>query len=162
MTMLSPHKSFDSPLYFDLVIPALPAMNHKQVLRLAALEVSKLIGISERILAERLHDREKEHPAAIGDGAAVMHLQLSGLQNALSVFIRLRQPVAMNAPDKADVDLVCLLLTPEREGSAYLRTLARASRLLRNEPVCIKLRNAADEKAIRLILEQSSQALMAA
>lgn len=160
--MLSSHKSFDASLTFDLVIPALPAMNHKQVLRLAALEVSKIIGISDRILTERLQDREKEYPAAIGDGAAIMHLQMSGLKNTLSVFIRLRQPVAMNAPDKTDVDLVCLLLTPEREGSAYLRSLARASRMLRNAPVCLKLRNAADEKAIRLILEQSSSALMAA
>lgn len=154
--MLSRMNASDSSIQFDLVISSMIAVNHKQVMRLAAQEVAKVIGITERILADRFVEKEKENPSAIGDGISILQLQMGSLQNSLNVFIRLKNPVAMGAPDNKDVDILCLLLTPEREGSAYLRTLARLSRLLRNERTCTKLRAAADEKAIRQILEQSS------
>lgn len=154
--MLARMNTSDSSIHFDLVIPSMVAANHKQVIRLAAHETAKLIGITDRILADRFAETEKESPSAIGDGIAITHLQMGSLQNAVSVFIRLKNPTAMGAPDNKDVDILCLLLTPEREGSSYLRSLARLSRLLRNERTCTKLRAAADEKAIRQILEHSS------
>jgi PTS system nitrogen regulatory IIA component len=91
-----------------------------------------------------------------------MQLPMSGLQNALTVFIKLKNPVDMAAPDSKPVDIVCVLMTPEREGPIYLRTMARLSRLLRNAAICERLRAAPDEKTIRMILDQSSTQLMAA
>lgn len=152
----------DSSIHFDLIIPSMVAANHKQVTRMTAHEIAKVIGITERILADRLTDMEKENPSAMGDGTAVTHLHISGLQNPMSVFIRLKTPIDIQAPDKQPVDIICLHLTPEREGAAYLRTLARISRLLRNAQICTRLRLASDEKEIRNILEQSSVQLMAA
>lgn len=160
--MNSPASRLDSVLTFDLVLPSLTAPNGKQLLYAAAKTISEKIGISVRILADRFKEAERTSPFTMGEGIAIMHLQISGLQNAMNVFIRLKHPVPMNAPDNEDVDLVCVLLTPAREGSAYLRTLARLSRLLRNPQIRVRLRAAADEKAIRMILEQSSIGLMAA
>ena len=116
-----------SSLHFDIVIPSLIAANRKQVLRLAAHEIAKMIGIGERILGERLSDKEKESPGAMGDGLSITHLHISGLQESINVFIRLKNPDYAGAADNKDVDLICLLLTPEREGAAYLRTMARIS-----------------------------------
>lgn len=151
-----------SSLHFDSVIPSLVAANHKQMIRLAAHEVAKVIGISERILADRLSEQEKETPSTMGDGIAITHLHISGLKEAINIFIRLKNPIDMEAADKKDVDLVCLLLTPEREGSAYLRTMARISRLLRNAQICAMLRSAQNEKAIRNIFDQTSIQQLAA
>lgn len=161
--MLTPRlPSSEASLHFDLVIPSLIVPNHKQMMRIIASEIAQVIGINDRILGERLSDKEKETPSAMGDGLAITHLQLSGLQNSLNVFIKLKNPVAMSAPDNKDVDIVCILLTPEREGSMYLRTLARVSRLLRNPQICARLRASTDEKSIRNILEQSSSNSLAA
>ncbi len=160
--MFSQSASAHPHIAFDLIVASLPATTHKQLVRLAAHEIAKIIGISERILAERLADKERENPSAIGDGLAISHLQMSGLKNPLNVFIRLKNPVVMDAPDSKPVDLICILLTPEREGSVYLRTLARLSRLLRNAQICARLRAAANEKEIAQILDQSSSGLMAA
>lgn len=157
-----PNQADPSIPEFDLVIPSMIAATRKQVLRLIAHEISKNIGIGERILADRLTEQEKENPSTMGDGIAVAHLHISGLQNSFNVFIRLKNPVDMGAADKKDVDLVCLLFTPEREGAAYLRTMARISRLLRNAQICAMLRTAQNEKAIRNILEQSSIQTLAA
>ncbi len=152
----------DTAIQFDLVVPSLVAPNRKQVPPLIAHEIAKVIGIKERILADRLIEKEKQNPSAMGDGIALMHLPISSLQNALTVFVKLKNPVDMGAPDNKPVDIVCVILTPEREGSSYLRTMARLSRLLRNGAICAKLRAATDEKTIRMILDQSSVQLMAA
>lgn len=147
---------------FDLVIPSLVVPNRKQLTRLVAHEIAKVIGIKERILSDRLSDTERQSPSAMGDGLSMMHLPMSGLQNALNVFIKLKNPIDVGAPDNKPVDLICVILTPEREGSSYLRTMARLSRLLRNAQICERLRAASDEKTIRAILGQSSTKLMAA
>ncbi len=152
----------ENSIQFDLVLPALIVPGKKQLPRMIAHEVATLIGIKERILADRLQEGEKINPSSLGDGNALIHLPISGLNHSLSAFIRLKNPIDNDAPDNKPVDIVCVLLTPEREGSAYLRTMARISRLLRNAPVCERLRTAPDEKAIRNILEQSSVQLMAA
>lgn len=154
--------SFDTSLSFDLVVPSLSAPNEKQLLKNIAREISKLIGLKERILLDRLIENEKDHPSAIGDGIALTHLQMGGLQSALNIFVRLKTPCAMSTPDNKDIDLFCILLTPAREGSSYLRTMARISRLLRNAQICSRLRSAVDEKDLRNILEQSSNRLLAA
>ena len=147
---------------FDLVIPSLVVPNRKQLTRLVAHEIANVIGIKERILSDRLTETEKQSPSAMGDGLSMMHLPMGSLQNAMNVFIKLKNPVDFGAPDNKPVDLLCVILTPEREGASYLRTMARLSRLLRNAQICERLRAASDEKMIRAILGQSTTKLMAA
>lgn len=152
----------DSSMIFDIVVSGMIAANHKQVQRMIAHEVSKSIGITERIFAERLAEAEKANPPAIGEGIAIIHMQISGLKEATSAFIRLKNPVEMDAPDNRGVDIICLLLTPEREGQVYLRDLARLSRFLRNPSICDRLRTAPDEKSLRATLESHSSGRLAA
>jgi len=147
---------------FDLVIPSMVAANQKQVLRLIASEVSKIVGIQERIFGDRLIEKEKQSVSAMGNGIAVPHLQMSGLTKQVSIFVRLKSPVDFKAPDNMPVDLICLLLTPERDGAAYLRTLARLSRILRDSQFCHRLRSAEDEKAIRALFDGTAARTMAA
>jgi len=152
----------ENSIQFDLVLPSFNVPGKKQLARLLAHDIAKMIGIKERILAERMQEREKASPSAMGGGTALIHLPISSLQNTISVFIKLKNPIDTGAPDNRPVDIICVMLTPEREGSAYLRTMARISRLLRNTQICDKLRMASDEKSIRNILEQSAIQLMAA
>lgn len=152
----------ESAIAFDIVIPSLVVPNSKQLMRLVAYEIADVIGIKERILSDRMTETEKKNPSAMGDGLSMIHLPISSLKNALNIFIRLKNPIDVGAADNKPVDLLCVILTPEREGSSYLRTMARLSRLLRNAQICERLRAATDEKTIRFILEQSSTKLMAA
>jgi PTS system nitrogen regulatory IIA component len=152
----------DAAVTFDLIIPSMIAANQKQVLRLIASHASKIIGIQERIFADRLIDKEKQSSSAMGNGVAVSHMPIGSLTQPLTVFVRLRSAVDFHAPDNLPVDLICLLLTPERDGVIHLRSLARLSRLLRDAQICSRLRQAEDEKAIRSVLDVSSARMMAA
>jgi PTS system nitrogen regulatory IIA component len=152
----------DQIFQFDLIIPSMIASTQKQTLRLVASHVSKVIGIQERILADRLIEKEKQSSSAMGNGVAITHLSIGSLTQPLTVFVRLRSAVNFYAPDNLPVDLVCMLFTPERQGAIHLRSLARLSRLLRDAQICSRLRQAEDEKAIRSVLEVSSARMMAA
>lgn len=148
------------PISFDYILPSLVAANQKQVFRLIGHELSKLIGVQERILSDKLMEKEKESSSAMGNGVAVTHLHMS-LSKPISIYVKLKTAIDFNAPDNMPVDIICLLLTPERDGAAYLRTLARLSRLLRNPSFCNKLRAAEDEKSIRSQFEGTSVRLAA-
>jgi PTS system nitrogen regulatory IIA component len=152
----------DQYVHFDLIIPSMIAANQKQVLRMVASNVSKIIGIQERILADRLIDKEKQASSAMGDGVAVTHLPISSLTQPLTVFVKLRSPVEFNAPDNLPVDLLCVLLTPERDGALHLRSLARLSRLMRDSAICYNLRQATDERSVRSVMTASTARMMAA
>lgn len=158
---MSTHAS-DTSMQFDMILPAMIAANSKQMTRLVAREITGLVGINDRILAERLLEKEKQNPSTMGDGVSITHMPVSGLSNAVNIFVRLKNPVDMKAADKKPVDIVVILLTPEREGAMYLRTLARVSRLLRNASICARLRKSANEKELRAVLDQSSVQLATA
>jgi len=157
-----PTQSSENLIHFDLVVPALVAANNKQLVNLVSREISGMIGIKDRILIERLQEKERQNPSTMGDGISITHLPVSGLKNPVNIFVRLKNPIDMKAADKKQVDIMVILLTPEREGSSYLRTLARVSRLLRNAQICARLRKSADEKELRAVLDQSSIQLVAA
>lgn len=139
---------------FDVVLPCLQVPSQKNLLQQVARNISFLIGMKERLLFDRLMFQEAQTSSAIGMGVGIMHLHLSSLQNPLNIFVRLQTPVDMAAADNQLVDLFCIQMTPERVGAGYLQSLARLSRLFRDETVLIKLRAAKDEKSIRAILEQ--------
>ena len=71
----------------------------------------------------------------MGQGIAIPHGRLAGLNKIVGMFARLETPIAYDAVDNQPVDLVFLLLAPEGAGADHLKALARVSRLLRNQQV---------------------------
>ncbi|MFZ9080985.1 MAG: PTS sugar transporter subunit IIA, partial [Alphaproteobacteria bacterium] len=59
------------------------------------------------------------------------------------------------------VDLILMLLAPEDAGSACLKALSLASRVLRNNDIREQLRTAEDAGSIRKILAKKQQAFAA-
>jgi nitrogen PTS system EIIA component len=152
----------DRILSFDLVIPSLFAANAKQAWKAVSVHTAPLIGIKDRILKDRLIEQDKHTPSALGDGCALSHLRIGSLQKSIIVFARLKTPLDFGAADGKRVDLLAIVLSPEREGALALRNVARLSRLLRNTLICDRLRASSDEKEMRALLEHSSVHALAA
>lgn len=148
--------------HFDHIFPSVSIPSQRQLSRYVAEKLSPVIGVNERILAERLADKNRDGIKAMGDGLSMSHLHISGLKQPLSFFIRLQRPLDLDAPDNQPVDIICVLLSSERDGASYLRLIARLSRLLRNPDTRTSLRAAADEKTIRAILKPDGPNLIAA
>ena len=103
---------------------------------------------------QALQEREALGPTGMGDGIAVPHARLPGLDHVIGYFARLEKPVDFSSVDGRPVDLVFMLLAPEDAGAEHLRALARVSRTLRNPDVCRKLRSTEDAGALHMILTE--------
>ena len=145
----------DPSISFDIVLPVLYSPNPRFFINEIASAAGPAIGINDRILFERLSDKQKQTPSALGRGAALLNLQMSGLRKPFMVYARMKSPLHMETPDALGVDLFCIILTPERDGNLYLPLMARLSRMLQDEGIAALLRAAPDEKSVRAVFERA-------
>lgn len=105
---------------------------------------------------------ENRETSGIGDGVAIPHLSLSGLQDSYMAMARLQQPIDFNAVDARPVDLVFLLISPEKDGSRHLSRLAGVTRMFRNEQLRQQLRGSEDKDVLQALLLDPQSRLLAA
>ena len=138
----------------NAIIPALKVNSKKQAIQELAAKAAQLTGQGERAIFDVLMQREKLGSTGVGNGIAIPHAKLPGLARLQGLFARLDPPVDFDAVDDQPVDLVFLLLAPESAGADHLKALARVSRLLRDRPICEKLRGAEHPDALYALLTE--------
>lgn len=114
-------------------------------------------GLDQRMVFEVLNEREHLGSTAIGNGVAMPHGKVKGLDSLVGCLIRLPSPIDFDAPDGKPVDLIAALLAPETGGGEHLRVLARLSRMLRDPRQCAALRACSDGESLRRILTAEPQ-----
>lgn len=124
----------------DHVIPNLRAQDKVQLLRGLARRAATDIGIGEAYILSALESRENLGSTGIGEGIAIPHARISGLQHSYALFARLERPVDYFAVDSNPVDLIFFLLTPEREDKRHITILATVTRRLRDPATVRRLR----------------------
>ena len=146
----------------DAVLPSLHAQSKKQVLQEVAGTAARLTGIPEREIFDTLLQRERLGSTGVGQGVAIPHGKLRGLDRLVGVFARLSRPVDFDSLDDQPVDLVFVLLAPEGAGADHLKALARIARILRDPAMAQKLRTAQDASGIYSVLTGLDEASHAA
>ncbi len=101
------------------------ATSKKRVLE----SVSQLLADTDEELSPRevfdcLIAREKLGSTGLGQGVAIPHGRLTGLDKTIGVFLRLPKGVDFDAPDNEPVDLVFALLVPKESTEEHLQVLA--------------------------------------
>ena len=134
----------------------LRATSKKQALQDLARRAADVTGESERAIFEVLIERERLGTTGVGNGIAIPHGKLPGLDLLHGLFARLESPIDFDAIDEQPVDLICLLLAPESAGADHLKALARVSRLLRDRSICEKLRGSDSAEAVYALLTEST------
>jgi PTS system nitrogen regulatory IIA component len=146
----------------EAVVSHIKVASKKQLLQELARHAAELTGFPERRIYETLSEREKLGSTGMGQGVAIPHGRLAGIEKMTGLFARLDHPVDFGAADDQPVDLIFLLLAPEGAGADHLKALARVSRLLRNHSVCEKLRAASQGAALYALLTEPSTSSQAA
>ena len=139
-------------LEVEAVLPSLRSTSKKQALQELARAAAKVTGKDEREIFDVLLQREKLGTTGVGNGIAIPHGKLDGLDQMRGLFARLEQPIDFDAIDEQPVDLIFLLLAPDTAGADHLKALARVSRQLRDGPYCDKLRGSGDRDALYALL----------
>lgn len=113
-------------------------------------------GVAADRALESLQEREGLGSTGVGQGVALPHARVAGLDAVSGVFIRLERAFDYGAVDKAPVDLVFALFAPRDAGVDHLKALAYVSRTLRDGNVCATLRANADPATLHAILTSAS------
>ncbi len=154
--------SADDFLVIDTILPALRVQSQKQALQAIASQAAEDTGMMPQRLYSRMLAAERQSTSGIGDGVAISSLQIRGLKEPYILFARLPDMIDYDSLDGEPVDLMCLILSPEKDGPYHLRLLARVSRMLRDQNLCQCLRGADSIDALQALLFDSSSRKLAA
>jgi len=126
----------------DAVVSSQRASDKAQLLRELAQRAGRALMIDPQVIVGALQTREALGSTGVGQGIALPHAKIAGLQQMFGLFARLQRPVEFDAIDGRPVDLVFLLLVPDRPGNEGLTALASVARQLRDGDVVNQLRAA--------------------
>ncbi|MEM9098570.1 MAG: PTS sugar transporter subunit IIA [Pseudomonadota bacterium] len=142
----------------DNVVAGLKVASCKQLFQDISNRARDLYDLDPRAVCEGLMEREKLGSTAMGNGIAIPHARLAGVNKIVGFFAKLDKPIDFEAADGLGVDLVFVLLVPEDSGTQHLRALAKVSRLLRDQEICLKLRAGGDKTALYALLTDQNDA----
>ena len=140
----------------ECVIAELHGQDKPAILaELAHVLAGRVEGLDRDGLVGVLMEREKLGSTGIGEGIAIPHGKVEGLDDLVVAFGRSRTGAAFEAMDDQPVYLFFLLVAPDNSVGVHLKTLAKITRMLKDRELRQALVEAEDADAIyRLISEK--------
>ncbi len=109
-------------------IPQLDAIDVRGALLKMATVASRVCGIPANDIFEAVWAREQIIHTGLGDGMAVPHARLKELDKPLVIMARSERGIDFDAADGKPANLICLLLTPQRDDHAQTELLSMFAR----------------------------------
>ena len=117
----------------ETIVPALASRDKNAALE----EMADYLGATHHLdkskVLKVLLERERISTTAIGEGVAIPHGKLNGVERVVGVFARSPDGIDFASLDGAPTHLFFVLVAPENAAADHLKALARISRLLKDE-----------------------------
>lgn len=139
-------------LDFDAIKPSLPGGNKRALLQQLAQIAAHRLDLDQSEILSSLAERERLGSTGFGQGVAIPHGKIEGLNRIYGLFARLSEPLDYKAIDGQPVDFVFLLLSPPDAGAEHLKALAAISRVTRHALTLEKMRGARSRDALAAVL----------
>jgi nitrogen PTS system EIIA component len=130
------------------VIVDLDVSSKKRAFEQAGLLFENNQGIGRSDVFDSLFTREKLGSTALGQGIAIPHGRIKGMRDAQGAFLRLRTPIPFDAPDGKLVNLIFVLLVPERATDLHLQILSELAQMFSDKDLRRKLAESPDAATI--------------
>ncbi|MBW2185582.1 MAG: PTS fructose transporter subunit IIA [Desulfuromonadales bacterium C00003068] len=111
-------------------------------------------GLNRNEVLTVLRERERLGSTGIGEGVAIPHGKLKDIDQLILSFGRSKAGVDFDSMDGKPAHLFFLLLAPEDSISIHLKTLARISKLLKDQDVREQLLTAGTADDIYKIIQE--------
>lgn len=105
-----------------------------------------------------LVNREKLGTTALGDGVAIPHGRLKGVEQAIGALLRLEDGVDFEANDGRPADLIFGLIVPEESTEEHLNILRGLAEMFTSDEFCDKLRKAKEPTDLYTLLAEHEPA----
>jgi len=141
------------------VLLDLDVSSKKRVFEQAGLLFENNNQIARSQVFDSLFAREKLGSTGLGQGIAIPHGRIKGLKEAVGALVRLRQPIPFDAPDGQPVNLIFVLLVPEKATDLHLQILSELAQMFSDKALRDKLLTERDVHEVhRLISEWAPHA----
>jgi len=137
-----------TPAHMNLISKLLPGQNvvldldvssKKRVFEHAGLLFENNQNVARSQVFDSLFAREKLGSTGLGQGIAIPHGRIKGLKEAVGAMIRMREPIPFDAPDGQPVNLIFVLLVPERATDLHLQILSELAQMFSDQAFREKL-----------------------
>jgi PTS system nitrogen regulatory IIA component len=115
--------------------------------RLAELLAAGDTTIDIAMVEEGLARREELQSTGVGAGVAIPHAKLDALDRIVGALLVCTDPIGFDAIDGAPVSILFAVLGPVKAPGEHIKTLARVSRLLRDDSFRARLLGAPSDRA---------------
>lgn len=134
------------------VVLDLDVTSKKRVFEHAGILFENSLGIGRAKIFDALLARERLGSTGLGHGVAIPHGRISGLKTAAGAFLRTRTPIAFESPDGNPVNLIFVLLVPEKATDQHLQILSELAQMFSDRNIRTTLGNAADAQTAQDII----------
>jgi PTS system nitrogen regulatory IIA component len=104
--------------------------------------------LSRSQVFDSLFAREKLGSTGLGQGVAIPHGRIKNLRDAVAAFVKTENPIPFDAPDGLPVNLIFVLLVPERATDLHLQLLGELAQMFSNNTFRERLLASSDPAAI--------------
>lgn len=105
-------------------------------------------NIARSQVFDSLFAREKLGSTGLGQGVAIPHGRIKNLRDAVAAFVKTDNPIPFDAPDGAPVNLIFVLLVPERATDLHLQLLGELAQMFSNADFRTRLQECSDPAVI--------------
>jgi PTS system nitrogen regulatory IIA component len=109
-------------------------------------------GVARSLVFDSLFARERLGSTGLGQGVAIPHGRIKGLKEPVGAFLRLKSPVAFDAPDGRPVNLVFVLLVPEQANEQHLEIVSELAQMCSDKDLRAALGSAVDAGALHELI----------
>ena len=147
----------------NLIAKLLPAPNilldadltsKKRVFEQAGLLFENNESISRSLVFDSLFAREKLGSTGLGQGVAIPHGRIKGLREAAGAFVRTRAPIPFEAPDGNPVQLIFVLLVPEKATDLHLQILSELAQMFSDKEMRAQLTALPDARDVQRLISE--------
>ncbi len=138
----------------EAVVVDLKSREKKGAIEELAAPLSALSGIARKDLVKVLMERERLGSTGIGGGIGIPHGKMKGIESLLVGFGRSREGVNFESIDGRPTHIFFVLVTPENSIDIHLKLLSQISRILKDDLLKQRLRNAGTPDAVIEIIRE--------
>lgn len=136
------------------VVLDLDVTSKKRVFEHAGLIFENTLGVGRGQVFDALFARERLGSTGLGHGIAIPHGRIKGLREAAGAFVRTQAPIPFEAPDGDPVQLIFVLLVPEKATDLHLQILSELAQLFSDKDIRSQLGTATDPLAVQQLITQ--------
>ena len=137
----------------DSIIMDCDSKSQKNTLEVISNKMAELTSTNKDEIFQKLYEREKLGTTAFGNGIAIPHARVEGIQNAKIIILKLTEAIDFNSIDGNKVDIVMSLFVPNDNNEMHVQLLSSIASLLDNQVFREKIRTANTASDVMMIID---------